>query len=219
MSRTYGSQRNYLGQEDQNMLRKAAGYLRRHHVALLALFFTLGGTAYAAASLPTNSVGTKQIRNHAVTLGKISTSARSSLKGAAGAKGAQGAQGAQGGQGAQGAAGAQGAQGPKGDTGAAGAPGVSGLTLVSATSALDSATYKQLGVTCPSGLTAISGGVTYAAQSAPAPLAIATNQPGSNGSAASAGQTPDGWFGAVNEESAYAQSWELTVYAECAHVS
>ena len=60
--------------------------------------------------------------------------------------------------------------------------------------------YKQLGVSCPSGLTAISGGVTYAAATAPAPLAVATSQPGFGGQAASAGQTPDGWFGAVNEE-------------------
>jgi hypothetical protein len=38
-------------------------YLRRHHIALLALFVALGGTSYAAASklLPPNSVGTKQV--------------------------------------------------------------------------------------------------------------------------------------------------------------
>lgn len=29
-------------------------YVRRHHVALLALFVALGGTAYAAAQLPAN---------------------------------------------------------------------------------------------------------------------------------------------------------------------
>ena len=45
-------------------------YLRQHHVALLALMFALGGTAYAA-SLPRKSVGTKQLKTGAVTAKKI----------------------------------------------------------------------------------------------------------------------------------------------------
>src|SRR5262249_14784608 len=36
-----------------------------------ALFVALGGTTYASTSLPANSVGTKQIRNRAVTASKI----------------------------------------------------------------------------------------------------------------------------------------------------
>jgi len=40
-------------------------------VAYLALFVALGGTAYAATSLPANSVGTKQLRNGAVTTPKL----------------------------------------------------------------------------------------------------------------------------------------------------
>jgi hypothetical protein len=40
-------------------------------IALIALFVALGGTTYAATSLPKNSVGTKQIRNKAVTASKI----------------------------------------------------------------------------------------------------------------------------------------------------
>jgi hypothetical protein len=46
-------------------------YLRRHHVGLLALFVALGGTSYAAAKLPRNSVGTAQIRSGAVTQRKL----------------------------------------------------------------------------------------------------------------------------------------------------
>jgi hypothetical protein len=38
------------------------GYLKRHHIALLALFIALGGTSYAAISLPANSVGAKQLK-------------------------------------------------------------------------------------------------------------------------------------------------------------
>lgn len=36
-------------------------------LSLLALFVALGGTTYAAATLPKNSVGTKQLKKNAVT--------------------------------------------------------------------------------------------------------------------------------------------------------
>ena len=45
------------------MLAKLAHYLRSHHVALMALFLALGGTSYAATQLPSDSVGTKQIKD------------------------------------------------------------------------------------------------------------------------------------------------------------
>ena len=82
------------------------GYVRRHHVGLLALFLALGGTSYAAVKLPRNSVGTAQIKNHAVTTSKLSTATVKALKGAKGATGATGP------------AGANGANGAKGDPGA-----------------------------------------------------------------------------------------------------
>src|SRR3954468_8431283 len=40
-------------------------------IALVALFVALGGTGYAALSLPKNSVGTKQLKNNAVTGAKV----------------------------------------------------------------------------------------------------------------------------------------------------
>jgi len=40
-------------------------------ISLIALFVALGGTSYAAITLPKNSVGTKQIKNNAVTASKI----------------------------------------------------------------------------------------------------------------------------------------------------
>jgi hypothetical protein len=78
--------------------------------ALLALFVALGGTGYAAVTLPRNSVGASQIRAHAVgqsklqtgavtsralhdrsiRLSDISLSARSSLRGSTGPAGPQG---------------------------------------------------------------------------------------------------------------------------------
>lgn len=44
-------------------------------VALLALFSSLGGSAFAALALPNNSVGTKQLKNAAVTGAKLHTGA------------------------------------------------------------------------------------------------------------------------------------------------
>lgn len=40
-------------------------------ISVVALFFAFGGASYAAFTIPTNSVGTKQIRNNAVTYQKI----------------------------------------------------------------------------------------------------------------------------------------------------
>jgi hypothetical protein len=122
-------------------------------------------------------------------------------------------------RGATGPAGPAGAMGAKGAKGDPGAPGTSGLVTVSATSASDSAIYKQVAVTCPAGKTAISGGSSQAASTQPAPLAVTSSQPAKNGVEAGAGQTPNGWFAAVNEESAFTGTWTVTVYAVCAHVT
>jgi hypothetical protein len=46
-------------------------HLRGNVIAYLALFVALGGTSYAAVNLPTNSVGTAQLRNGSVTPPKI----------------------------------------------------------------------------------------------------------------------------------------------------
>jgi hypothetical protein len=84
-------------------------------VAFVALFVALGGGAYAAIKLPANSVGTKQLKNGAVTSAKVkngslgvsnlSSSARASLRGSRGPTGPTGPTGA---------------TGPKGDLGPAG---------------------------------------------------------------------------------------------------
>lgn len=71
--------------------------------ATLALFIALGGSSYAAFTLPRNSVGSKQIRTGAVSsrqlhdrtirLRDINVSTRRALKGQRGATGATGAAG------------------------------------------------------------------------------------------------------------------------------
>ena len=77
-------------------------------VALLALFIAMGGTGYAALSLPANSVGTAQLKDRAVTSAKVKRSSLLASNFKAGQLPA----------GAKGATGARGAQGLKGDTGA-----------------------------------------------------------------------------------------------------
>jgi hypothetical protein len=79
-------------------------------VACLALSVALGGTGYAAITLPKNSVGAKQLKKNAITSPKIkdrSLLARDFKQGQIprGPKGDTGAQGAQGIQGIQGPAG------------------------------------------------------------------------------------------------------------------
>jgi hypothetical protein len=102
-----------------------AGY---RHLADRALR-RAGGTAYAVASLPKNSVGSAQVINGSLQPVDLSRHARTSLKGLkgpAGPVGPQGDTGAAGPKGDTGATGAQGSQGPKGDTGLQGPPGPAG---------------------------------------------------------------------------------------------
>ena len=133
-----------------------AGYIRRHHIAFLALFIALGGTSYAAVSLPKGSVGPAQIREDAVasakvrdgaiTRAKVRDNAINSAKvadgslhaadfaadqlpaGAAGAAGAAGPAGAAGAAGPAGPAGPEGPEGPEGPAGTAGGPAGGALT-------------------------------------------------------------------------------------------
>jgi hypothetical protein len=55
-------------------------FLRGNTIALVALFIALGGTTYAATALPTNSVGTKQLKKNAVTAAKIKNGSATNTK-------------------------------------------------------------------------------------------------------------------------------------------
>ncbi|HNC93919.1 MAG TPA: collagen-like protein [Solirubrobacterales bacterium] len=110
-------------------------------IALMALFVAVGGTATAASGLingknikprtitskqlKRGAVGTRQIRNKAISKTKLKPALLKSLKktgatGATGAQGVPGEQGIPGPQGPKGATGAKGATGPKGAQGPAG---------------------------------------------------------------------------------------------------
>ena len=111
----------------RQVILRAGAYLRRNHLALLALFFALGGSAYAAgtALLPKNSVGSRQVINGSLQTADLSKRAQRALKGRRGLRGAQGAPGV---------------PGAKGDKGDAGPPGPTQFARVKSTGQLVSGT-------------------------------------------------------------------------------
>jgi hypothetical protein len=111
-------------------------------VSLVALIVALGGTSYAAFTLPKNSVGTRQLKKMAVTPAKIAPKTIALFKGKKGATGSQGPRGPQGVQGIQGSPGAQGTQGQAG-------PGATtfAITLSRGTTALTTLAPVGNGVT------------------------------------------------------------------------
>jgi hypothetical protein len=54
---------------------RVLNHVRNNLVGYVALFIALGGTSYAVASLPANSVGSRQIKNHSITPNKFDRSA------------------------------------------------------------------------------------------------------------------------------------------------
>ena len=53
---------------------KILTFIRHNAIALAALFVALGGTSYAAFSLPPGSVGARQLKDHAITAVKLNPS-------------------------------------------------------------------------------------------------------------------------------------------------
>src|SRR5947209_18437665 len=89
-------------------------------VALLALFFAVGGVGYAKRVI--KLIDGSQIKKGSIGLAQLNPRAVARLKGRTGAHGAQGSQGPKGDPGTQGQV------GPPGGKGAAGASGVTGAT-------------------------------------------------------------------------------------------
>jgi hypothetical protein len=125
-------------------------------LSLLALFVALGGTTYAATSLPKNSVGTKQLKNGAVTKKKINKKTLKQLKGNRGPAGPAGPAGPTGATGAQGPQGIQGIQGIQGPIG----PSSATSTFVSGDYDLDSQGNVIASLTLPAGSYVVMGNTT-----------------------------------------------------------
>jgi hypothetical protein len=100
-------------------------------MATIGVFLALGGGAYAAIKLPTNSVGPRQLQKNSVTGTKVKNGSLTAadLAGSLspGPRGPAGAAGSAGPGGADGASGTIGPAGAKGTDGADGAPGPSGV--------------------------------------------------------------------------------------------
>lgn len=176
-------------------------------VAVLALFVALGSGAYAASTLPKNSVGAAQLRNGSVTSRKVKDHSLLATDFAPGQLQA----GAQGPQGPQGPAGPKGDTGPQGPKGDAGAPGISGYQVVWASSTQSSATVQEATATCPGGTHVIgSGGQIGYGGGAGNPLAVSgIGVPLAGNDVTVVGQ----------ELSPYAGNWSVDAMAICARVS
>jgi hypothetical protein len=157
-----------------------AGYVRRHHVGLLALFVALGGTSFAATQIPGpggvihSCYGKSNGSLRLVAAGRKCGRAERAL-----AFNQLGRRGSQGAQGAQGSAGPQGATGPTGATGQTGAPG----NPAAYPSVLPSG-RTEVGVYSVRSLAAAAGAAFASPISFPIPLASAPSNvlfaPGSN---------------------------------------
>src|SRR4051812_31216538 len=118
-------------------------------VSVMALFVALGGTSYAAAKLPKNSVGSSQIKTNGVGSSDVKNGSLRSVDFRAGEL----------------PAGAQGQQGPKGDPGTPGQNGKDGkdgllgaVTVQRTDVALADNSTQAVEASCPAGQKAISGG-------------------------------------------------------------
>jgi hypothetical protein len=194
------------------MLVRLLGYLRRNHLALIALFFAIGGTSYAAVGLAPNSVGTRQLKNRSVTLVKIRRGAIAALRGDTGPRGPTGRTGSTGHTGPRGPAGARGAAGPTGPTGGQGPAGTFGtVTVRSQTLSVSNGAQSGVAQACPAGAVAVGGGASFGASNGTgvANVWIESSRPDP-----ASGASPTGWFTIVNNSSGTTQA--VTWYAECA---
>jgi hypothetical protein len=120
-------------------------------VSVLALFIALGGASYAATQLPKNSVGTKQLKNGAVTAAKVRDGSLSTADFAAGQIPA----------GPQGPQGDRGPRGERGDTGERGESvpqTISVVTRYGPTVSFEGESAKRSYAACASGEVATGGG-------------------------------------------------------------
>jgi hypothetical protein len=98
--------------------------------------------------------------------------------------------------------------GPAGPAGAQGAPGTSGLQTVFTTSAINSTATRTLTATCPSGKTALGGGVAVTPTTA-TEVAITASYLANSTT----------WTASAQEVNAQAVSWGLNVVVICALVA
>lgn len=132
------------------------------------------------------------------------------LPGAEGEPGPAGEAGPPGPQGVRGERGERGEPGPQGMAGADGAGPAAGLEVVTYLSVRDSSTWRVLGVNCPAGKVAISGGVSLSTMTTGS-VALMASRP----SLHRQDGLPGGWMGIATELTPYAGDWDMEVQAIC----
>ncbi len=132
------------------------------------------------------------------------------LAGAQGEPGPVGEAGPPGPQGMRGERGDQGEPGPQGPAGTDGAGPAAGLEIVTNLSARDSSTWRVLGVNCPAGKVAISGGVSLSTMTTGS-VALMASRP----SLHRQDGLPGGWMGIATELTPYEGIWDMEVQAIC----
>lgn len=170
-------------------------------LAAIGLALALGGTSYATAlAVPSNSVGTAQLKNGAVTTKKLAASAvtssqvkNSSLLRADFKPGQLPA----------------GPVGPQGPQGPAGPPGISGLQRFDVLTSSSSTSPKTAIVACPTGKKPVGGGARVIGNGAGV-VSIVENFPDSD---------TVHWNAKASEVVSTAQTWQLQAYALCATVA
>lgn len=175
-------------------------------VSVVGLVVALGGTSYAVARLPLNSVGSGQIKPRAVQAADVGADAVSSSKVRDGSLRAGDFAPDQLPAGPAGAAGPAGPPGERGETGAA---GISGLERVGDETSAAPGTQKRLTVPCPAGKQALSGG-------------FMVDDPDGDGSTrvmrSHSTSATAGW-GVVVANSNPEEPWQLWVIATCARTA
>lgn len=182
-------------------------------IAAIALLFALSGTAVAgvlvtSAQIQNNTVSSLDVRNNNLKSIDVRNNTLTTLDVRNGTlRKVDFAPGVLGnGGGAAGPAGPAGQQGPQGPQGVQGAPGLSGLEIVSAETASNSDSPKQIEASCPAGKQVVGGGAHIF--NAATDAALDESYPASATT----------WRGTAWEVVATAANWKLRAYAICATI-
>lgn len=183
-------------------------------VALIALFVAMGGSAYAVIRLPPNSVGTKQLKNGAVTNAKLRNGAVTATKVKMGSLLASNFKAGQLPQGPKGTTGPAGATGPTGATGPQGPPGATNVVVrTQSLGATPAGEWVVYNVQCQTGERATGGGAAFATGPDPND-SLMWSEPVTASGVAKNGGTPTGWSSILKNNSASARA--STGYVVCA---
>ena len=174
-------------------------------VSVMALFVALGGTSYAAAKLPKNSVGSSQIKTNGVGSSDVKNGSLRGVDFRAGELPA----------GQQGAKGEKGEKGDPGTPGQNGQDGVLGAVTVQRTDvALADNTTQAVEASCPAGQKAISGGSSVD-QTGSDDIKLLVSRPGNGGFIPADGQSFNDWRAVFRYPAGGTGAAEIRAFVVC----